>query len=102
MAKFRFATVLAILLTTICTIYYLSLDSTSTDKDDGYTAAWTRQDGQMLQGDTGGSKVRYIVSHSASQYDVKTNVHEGERYEGKTRTDFETLLELEVSLGSVS
>lgn len=87
MARFRITTILALSLLALCTIYYFCISSS--DPDYGYTDSWVNTDGQMLRADSGGSKVRYISSQSAGQYDVSDESRVNQEYTGSTRTQFE-------------
>lgn len=83
MPKFRILTSLCLAIVLLLTIYYVSLP-----RSDGYTDHWMRSDAQMLRADEHGSRVRFITSHSAGQYDVDTATHVGQEYEGVTRSQY--------------
>lgn len=83
MPKFRILTSLCLALLLLLTIYYVSLPVS-----DGYTDHWMRSDAQMLRADEHGSKVRFITSQSAGQYDVDSATHVGQEYEGVTRHQY--------------
>lgn len=80
-------TLIVLLLVAVCFVsFQLTSDPTG---NSGYTEHWMRSEPQMMRADGGGSKVRFIDSPSASQYDVEPEAHIGQIYMGATRKQFD-------------
>lgn len=69
MARFHFSSLLAVCFVLLCTIYWLQRPVASYYDDSIRTNLAPKDDEIMLQADGGGSKTRFVKSHSAGQYD---------------------------------
>ena len=71
MARFRLSTTLAIAIILICTIYWLQHTEVQLEDAGAYAPGYykPRDDAIMKEADGGGSKTRFVKSHSAGKYD---------------------------------
>lgn len=64
MARFHLSSILALCLVLLCTIYWLQRPATSYYDDSIRTQLAPKDDDIMRQADGGGSKIRFVKSHS--------------------------------------